>query len=369
MVDLNAISTAVAVREAMGGTTTTTSQYSNPFFQIFANMADAMGENQTEETNLNVNFNFDDSESISMADILALLNVQNEDEETEIPDELLALLAQMPTEFLADLAKSTENGNTILSAVATQIQPTTEQTPLVDVNGPTVADMAAEMDAEITITNNTALDNSQLSGDTQQQNLFSLAGSQTPEVTNYAENDDGELEPILPQMVDIQPQTVDISEIKPVTIQNVSTPFMPITEQISTSIPADFAENSEFTMVLKPESLGEVTIKLVNEDGVQVLQITTATPEATKLINQDLSGLRESLSFTQIEVREAQVVQNAENAFGSQLDMGQQGFGNPQQQFGNSQSTMNFSGGSFSEETDESQEELQVSSSDLNIYI
>ncbi len=80
-------------------------------------------------------------------------------------------------------------------------------------------------------------------------------------------------------------------------------------------------EKGEFVMKLYPEELGEVTIKLINEGSKQVLEIVTATAQATKLINDDLAVLREAFRPLQIEVRES--ITTVEQSLGSQMsDLG-----------------------------------------------
>ena len=73
---------------------------------------------------------------------------------------------------------------------------------------------------------------------------------------------------------------------------------------------------SEFAIKLTPETLGEITVKLVEEAGKTTLTITTANEQAAKLINKDLDALREAVAPMNVEVRYA-VVSTNESASGS----------------------------------------------------
>lgn len=77
-------------------------------------------------------------------------------------------------------------------------------------------------------------------------------------------------------------------------------------EQLKEAIPARLSEGkSEFTMRLKPEKLGEITVKLIEESGKMTLRITAASAQTARAINSDLSALREAVRPLQVEVHEA----------------------------------------------------------------
>ena len=73
---------------------------------------------------------------------------------------------------------------------------------------------------------------------------------------------------------------------------------------------------SEFAIKLTPETLGEITVKLVEEAGKTTLTITTANEQAAKLINKDIDALREAVAPMNVEVKYA-VVSTNESAGGS----------------------------------------------------
>lgn len=130
-----------------------------------------------------------------------------------------------------------------------------------------------------------------------------------------------------------------------VTQAKVSTPFelrfktvtqapeTPIADQISQGIKNNLhSSKGEFTIKLRPESLGEITIKLVEEAGKTTLSITTASAQTAKLINNELAALKQAVAPMHVEVNEA-VTQSQQSHEGTmqQFDMAGQQFA--QQQF------------------------------------
>ncbi len=88
---------------------------------------------------------------------------------------------------------------------------------------------------------------------------------------------------------------------------------------------------SEFTIKLRPETLGEITVKLIEEAGKTTLTITTASPATAKLINNDLNALKDAVASMNVEVKNA-VVQTNETANSAmqQFDMSGQQFAGQQ---------------------------------------
>lgn len=81
---------------------------------------------------------------------------------------------------------------------------------------------------------------------------------------------------------------------------------------------------SEFAMKLKPESIGEITVKLVEQAGRTTLTITAARAQTARLINSDLDALRAAVAPLHVEVREAVASAN-ETAGGSMQQFGMTG--------------------------------------------
>ncbi|MFZ2539021.1 MAG: flagellar hook-length control protein FliK [Oscillospiraceae bacterium] len=111
-------------------------------------------------------------------------------------------------------------------------------------------------------------------------------------------------------------------------------------------------EQKEFLVKLKPEGLGEVVIKLVESQNKMTVSIVAATTEVAKLLNNELSTLRETMRAMQIDVRD--VVVQSQNNFGSmQQNLQQQMSQGQSNQFGENRhgnrSFSEFSGGTESE--------------------
>lgn len=114
-----------------------------------------------------------------------------------------------------------------------------------------------------------------------------------------------------------------------------------IAEQITDGVKANInLEKSEFTVKLNPEELGELTLKLIEENGKMVLDITAASEKTARMLNGDIAALRESVGSMNIEVREVTVSapeeiqeNNAQfNMTGQQFSEQQRAFQNQQQQ-------------------------------------
>lgn len=94
-----------------------------------------------------------------------------------------------------------------------------------------------------------------------------------------------------------------------------------ITKNLSTERGKD-----EFVVKLKPEGLGEVVVRLTQTAGKMTLSIVTSSEQTARLLNSELTGLRESLKPWNADVREViseQQQQHAENSY-EQAQYGQQ---------------------------------------------
>ncbi len=127
-------------------------------------------------------------------------------------------------------------------------------------------------------------------------------------------------------------------EIELPKVQNLSNPLFDnfnISEQITDGVKANInLEKTEFTVKLNPESLGEVTIKLIEENGNMVVNITAASESTAKLLNSDLTALRDSLGSLNLEIREVTVEapENIEESI-AQFNMTSQQFSDRQKAF------------------------------------
>ncbi|MCL1848456.1 MAG: flagellar hook-length control protein FliK [Clostridiales bacterium] len=79
-----------------------------------------------------------------------------------------------------------------------------------------------------------------------------------------------------------------------------------IPEQIMDGLSSNLqAGKGEFVLKLVPEGLGEITVKLLANEGKTTLRIITASAETARLINNDIQALQNALRPIQVEVREA----------------------------------------------------------------
>ncbi len=89
----------------------------------------------------------------------------------------------------------------------------------------------------------------------------------------------------------------------------------------------------EFIVQLKPESLGEITIKMTaGEDGKISLSILTASTQTAKLLNESVEALKNSLRPLQAEVREITTQRPEETSSAGQSGLfgsGFEGYQNP----------------------------------------
>lgn len=76
-----------------------------------------------------------------------------------------------------------------------------------------------------------------------------------------------------------------------------------ILQQVETGIRQHLkAGESEFTLKLRPEGLGEITVKLVEQQGRMSLSIITATQQAQTALSSQIGSLREALQPYDVQV-------------------------------------------------------------------
>jgi len=133
-----------------------------------------------------------------------------------------------------------------------------------------------------------------------------------------------------------------MTEIELPKVQNLSNSLFNefnVSEQITDGVKANInLEKSEFTVKLNPEELGELTLKLIEENGKMVLDITAASEKTARMLNGDIAALRESVGSMNIEVREVTVSAPEEIQENSaQFNMTSQQFSEQQRAFQNQQ--------------------------------
>lgn len=108
----------------------------------------------------------------------------------------------------------------------------------------------------------------------------------------------------------------------------------PVAKQVTQQMQLNLEKgNTEFTIRLRPENLGEITVKLVQKDGAMTLLLAADSENTKKLLNTNLEALREAVRPMQVEVREAVVqTQQADGEnMSHQMDMSNGQFFNQQQ--------------------------------------
>lgn len=114
-----------------------------------------------------------------------------------------------------------------------------------------------------------------------------------------------------------------VADFKPFTLTAAEK-----TQDISGDIPVDFvnqietgiktglqADKNEFTFKLKPEGLGEITVKMVEESGKIALNIIASTSKVEKLLNGELATLQQSLKPYNVEVQPAVTQTSAASSY------------------------------------------------------
>lgn len=118
-----------------------------------------------------------------------------------------------------------------------------------------------------------------------------------------------------------------------------------ITETVSEEIPENGVK--ELTVVLKPESLGEVAVKLTaDENGTVSMILAASNPEVGKALSENAAALAESVSKQNVQVSDVNVVPPSEASSYMNLDFTNQGFNRRnggEQNFGGSGSRTNDS--------------------------
>ncbi|MCQ4735691.1 flagellar hook-length control protein FliK, partial [Anaerotruncus colihominis] len=74
-------------------------------------------------------------------------------------------------------------------------------------------------------------------------------------------------------------------------------------EQLKMGIQENYAANrDEFVVKLKPDGLGEITVKLVQRENSIALSILASSPQVARLISNEVAALQNALRPLQAEV-------------------------------------------------------------------
>ena len=127
-------------------------------------------------------------------------------------------------------------------------------------------------------------------------------------------------------MTDVKPEIIaDKSVMTEKTAESVQ---IQVTEVVTEKLSAMKINNGieELTMILKPESLGEVAVKLVKENGAVTVLLTAQYDEVGKALADRAAALTTSLQNQNYNVKEVLVVAAGNAAEQMGLDFTNQGF-------------------------------------------
>lgn len=128
--------------------------------------------------------------------------------------------------------------------------------------------------------------------------------------------------------------------------------------------------DSEFTIKLKPESLGEISIKLVKAGEKMTLEIVTANAHTARLINSDLAALQDAVKPMQVEVHEAMTSHSGENSAQQWNSFNGQQYSGGQHSSGrSSQSSFSLYPSDTLTETETETPQLTDPNSTLSLYV
>lgn len=101
-----------------------------------------------------------------------------------------------------------------------------------------------------------------------------------------------------------------------------------LTDQVKTGIRQNLADGKgEFVVKLRPDGMGEITVKLVEKESRMTLSIVASSPQVAKLLANEAAQLQSALRPLQVEVRE---IAAASQPFEAENNPAQMSFGGQQ---------------------------------------
>lgn len=137
--------------------------------------------------------------------------------------------------------------------------------------------------------------------------------------------------------------------------------YEPIEDQITETISdklfdiTDENGTEELIMVLKPENLGQVAIRLVKENGAVSVTLSAQHPEVGRMMSERAAELNSSLESRDVDVKSVEVVNPSNAAAQMGLDFTNQGFSR-RQEYSSEGNRSSYRGIQAISETDETEE-------------
>lgn len=127
-------------------------------------------------------------------------------------------------------------------------------------------------------------------------------------------------------MTDVKPEVITDKPV--ITEKTAESVQIQVTEVVTEKLTAMKSDNGveEMTMILKPENLGEVAVKLIKENGAVTVLLTAQYDEVGKAMADRAAALTSSLQSQNYNVKEVLVVAAGNAAEQMGLDFTNQGF-------------------------------------------
>lgn len=157
-------------------------------------------------------------------------------------------------------------------------------------------------------------------------------------------------EAIIPEAADVQQQIITpentVSEAPVISGSTAESIQVQVTEVVTEKLMSFEGDNGteELTMILKPESLGEIAVKIVKENGAVTVLLSAQYEEVGKVMADRAALLGSSLQNQNYNVKDIQIVAAGNAAEQMGLDFTNQGFGFMQNRSNNQESNSRYNG-------------------------
>ena len=157
-------------------------------------------------------------------------------------------------------------------------------------------------------------------------------------------------EAIIPETANIQQQIITpentVAEEPVISSSTAESIQVQVTEVVTEKLMSFEGDNGteELTMILKPENLGEVAVKIVKENGAVTVLLSAQYEEVGKAMADRAAVLGNSLQNQNYNVKDIQIVAAGNAAEQMGLDFTNQGFGFMQNRSNNQEQNQNYRG-------------------------